>query len=109
MHTKNGHMVIALYRPKPGGAEGLLGEIRQHLPTLRRLGLATDRPAMLLRAKDGTFLEIFEWTSAEAVAQAHSHPEVQAMWGRFNQFAEYGTLGSLSEAADMFPHFEWVE
>lgn len=41
-----GHMVIAVYRPKDGCSEKLLELVKDHVPFSRRLGLATDRPAV---------------------------------------------------------------
>ena len=37
---------------------------------------------MLLRSKNGTYLEIFEWRSSKAARVAHEHPEVAARIGR---------------------------
>ena len=53
-------IVIVAYRPKPGQAEALLALTVEHVPTLRRLGLATDRPAMVMTNKDGVIVEVFE-------------------------------------------------
>jgi len=76
-----GRFVIVAFKPKPGQGEALLAEIRQHVPTLRTEGLATDRPAYVMRAGDGTLVEVFEWVSEEAIQQAHTNPAVGAMWG----------------------------
>lgn len=56
-----GDMVIVAYRPKPGREEDLLALTREHVPALRRLGLATERPALAMRAKSGDVVEVFEW------------------------------------------------
>ncbi len=104
-----GLMVIACYRPKPGKEAELLRELRAHLPQLRELGLATDRPAQALRAADGSILEIFEWTSQDAVARAHEHPAVGEMWKRFEACCEYISLRDLEETAGPFAHFEPIE
>ena len=101
-----GHLVIACYRPKPGQEEALRAVVREHLPALRKLGLATARPSVLLRAGDGTLLELFEWVSAEAVERAHHDPAVQAIWGRFFAVCDCVKLSDLAESAEMFPHFE---
>ena len=54
-------MVIVAYRPRAGKEALLLELTRQHLPVLRAQGLATDRPSSVMRAADGTIVEVFEW------------------------------------------------
>lgn len=103
-----GRVVIVAYRPKPGQDAQLLDLVKAHYPTLRGEGLVTDRPALALRAMDGTLVELFEWASEEAIAGAHTNPVVTAMWARFNAACEYVTLGSLAEAQDLFAEFEPV-
>jgi quinol monooxygenase YgiN len=105
---KMGDLVIVAYRPKPGQADALLAVVRDHVPTLRRLGLATDRPVQAMRAKDGTIVETFEWRDG-AVAKAHENPDVLAMWGRFGEVCDIVPLKELAEAGDMFATFEPVE
>ena len=39
-----GRTVIACYRPKPGQDAALHALARTHVPTLRSIGLVTDRP-----------------------------------------------------------------
>jgi len=48
-----GDMVIVAYRPKPGKEHELLALTRDHVPELRRLGLATDRTTFAMRSKEG--------------------------------------------------------
>jgi hypothetical protein len=103
-----GHLVIACYRPHAGKAAALLDCVRVHVPTLRAQGLITERPPQVLRAADGTLLELFEWKSEDAVKSAHENPAVQELWGRFAAVCDFVTLGTLAEAAEMFPHFEPV-
>jgi hypothetical protein len=102
-------IVIVAYRPKPGKADVLLAEVRDHVHLLRSEGLATDRPATVLRAKDGTLLEIFEWASPAAMKDAHDNPRVQQMWARFAACCDYAPLNTLAESADLFAEFEPVE
>ena len=104
-----GIMVIAMFRPKPGKDADLLACMHDHLPVLRAQGLATDRPSTVLRAADGTLLEIFEWVSKAAIDAAHRNPSVHALWGRYAACCDYVTLGDLAEAKAMFPDFELVE
>jgi len=99
-----GDMVIVAYRPKPGCEEAMIDLVRDHVPDLRRWGLAADRPALAMRAGDGTIVEVFEWCDG-AIARAHEHPDVLAMWGRYAQVCDYVPLRDLTEAAQMFAQF----
>ncbi len=102
-------IVFALYRPKPGREAELAAVVEGHVPALRKLGLATRRAPIVARSrKDGTIVEAFEWVSGEAIARAHSHPAVQAIWARFAACAEYPTFGQLAEAGDVFAGFDAV-
>ena len=99
---------MVAYRPKEGKAAALLELMRTHVPILRAEGLATERPPVLLRAADGTLVEIFEWVSTEAVEKAHTNPAVGRMWGEFEAACDYVKLGSLAEADQLFASFELV-
>jgi len=101
-----GQLVIAVYRPRPGREQELLAVARDHLPVLRRRGLVTDRVPVLMRAADGTLVEVFEWKDEAAVKSAHTDPAVREIWGRFDQACEFGCLSELAEARERFPHFE---
>ena len=103
-----GVMVMALFRPKPGKEADLMACMRDHLPVLRAQGLATDRATTILRARDGTLVEIFEWMSQAAIDAAHTNPEVGKLWARYEQCCDYVTLADLREAKEMFPGFELV-
>ena len=98
----NPEIVIAMYKPHEGKDAELTALIREHVPTLRRLELITDRPAMLLRARNGTYMEIFEWRQ---VGVAHEHPEVARIWEAMELVADFASLSSLDEARRGFPHF----
>lgn len=102
-------LVIVAYRPKPGKADLLLAELRDHVRLLWSEGLATDRHPVLMRAKDGTMIEVFEWASPAAIEEAHSNPRVQAMWGRFAACCDYAPLNTVAETASLFADFEPVE
>ncbi len=104
-----GRVVLALYRPNEGKAERLLEILADHVPTLRRLELATDREVLLLRATDGTVIEIFEWVEEDSARVAHEHPEVARVWEAIGQCAEFTKLGDLEEATLQFPHFDPVD
>lgn len=103
-----GRFVIVAYAPKPGMGEALLAAVRKHLRVLREGALVTDRSAYVMRAADGTVVEVFEWRSAEAIAQAHSNPAVQALWAEFGVACDYRPLATLAECQQMFAEFEAV-
>ena len=98
--------VLASFRPKPGQADALLAVVREHVPTLQRLGLATARASLVMRAADGTVVEAFEWASPAAIDAAHHHPEVLAMWERFAAACDYTPLKDLAEVQHPFADFE---
>jgi hypothetical protein len=100
-----GQLVIACYRPKPGKSDQLVAELEQHVAMLQQLGFVTSRAPIHARAKDGTVVEIFEWVSADAVGQAHTHPAVAEIWGRFAELSDYVTLRDLTESDEKFAHF----
>ena len=103
-----GVVVISAYRPRPGMADGLLEEMRTHLPILREQGLVTDRESIVMRAKDGTIIEVFEWESPQAIQAAHDNEAVKEMWSRYEKVCEYATLKDLEECQGMFASFEPV-
>lgn len=104
-----GRVVIVAYHPKEGREDELLKAIRDHVPILRSEALATDREPIILRSKNGSLVEIFEWVSPEAITAAHSNVAVQKLWSRFEAACEYRTLSSLAEAQEMFAEFDPVE
>lgn len=62
----------------------------------------------MMRAADGTILEVFEWRSAEAIANAHSTPAVQALWAEFGAACDDRPLNALAECQQKFAEFESV-
>ncbi len=98
--------VLASFRPKPGMEAALLAVVREHVPTLQRLGLATMRASLVMRARDGTIVEAFEWASSGAIDAAHAHPEVLALWQRFEAACDYVGLADLAESRHPFAEFE---
>jgi hypothetical protein len=101
-----GRSVIAVYKPRPGKHLELADVVNRHWPVLRREGLVTDRPTHIMRAADGTIVEVFEWLSPEAIEQAHLNPEVLKIWEQFGAACEYAPIGSVPEAATLFSEFE---
>ena len=101
-----GLMVLVAYRPYTGAEQQLLELIREHVPILRQEGLATDFTPFVMRAADGTLVEVFEWASEKAIASAHNNPAVQALWERFGAVCEYTPLAALPECQGPFATFE---
>jgi len=104
-----GVCVIVAYRPKPGKGGELLELVRSRVPTLRKEGFVSDRAPTIMRARDGTILEVSEWKSREAIDAAHKNPNVLAMWERFFVLCDCVPLNTLAEAGEMFAGFEPVE
>ena len=101
-------IVFAVYRPRKGKDKVLEKLIARHVPTLRKLGLATARKPVVARSRNGTYIEVFEWESEEAVKQAHEHPKVAQIWETMGRVCEFSKLESLPETKEEFPHFKPV-
>jgi len=101
-----GIIVIVAYRPKPGKETELLELVRNRAPTLRKEGLVTDRKPTIMRARDGTIIEVSEWKSREAIDAAHKNPNVLAMWDKFFKLCDCIPLKNLPESEEMFAGFE---
>lgn len=97
-----GRVVIVGYRPKPGKAGVLRELVKSHVPRLRAEGLATARAPIAMEAADGTVVEVFEWSSKEAIERAHENPAVQAMWREFAEVCDYVPVGEIVEAKQLF-------
>jgi hypothetical protein len=104
-----GRFVIVAYAPKEGKEQQLLAAVRKHLQVLQAEQLVTDKPAYVMRAADGTLVEVFEWRSAEAVQEAHGNPAVQALWADFGAACDYVPLSKLAETHQMFAEFDAVQ
>ena len=104
-----GVCVIVAYRPKSGKRDELLELVRSRVPTLRKEGLVSDRAPTIMRARDGTIIEVSEWKSPEAIDAAHRNPNVLAMWEKFFALCDCVPLNTLAEAGEMFAGFEPVE
>jgi len=100
--------VLCTYRVKPDREPEFLELRGEHWPVLRSLGLATEDQPVLYRGDDeqqGLFyVEIFSWSSPEAVEKAHTHPEVIAIWERLDLVCEVRDGRPNME----FPHVERV-
>ena len=101
--------MIVAYRPRPGKETELVKLVRNRVPTLGREGLVTDREPIIMRARDGTIIEVSEWKSQKAIDAAHKNPNVLAMWEKFFALCDCVPLKTLAEAEEMFAGFEPVE
>jgi hypothetical protein len=101
-----GSIAVACYKPKPGCDAALAELVREHLPILRSQNLVTDRESIMMRSKDGTIIEVFEWRSPQAIESAHSNPVVLAMWERFALACTYEVPASVPEFQQLFGGFE---
>jgi hypothetical protein len=104
-----GRFVVAAFKPRPGMQDRLLSVVARHWGVLRAQGLVTDKPSHVMRATDGTLVEVFEWTSAEAIDRAHGNAAVQALWEEFAAVCDYVPVGSLAESQHVFSEFDAVE
>ncbi|MDB5136248.1 MAG: hypothetical protein JWP37_2851 [Mucilaginibacter sp.] len=98
-------IVIVGYKPKTGKAEDLRQLMRAHLLILKRQNLVTDRPSIVMEARDGTIIEVFEWRSKSAIEQAHTNPAVLKMWGKYAEACEYVPVGQVAETGNLFSEF----
>ena len=101
-----GIIVVVAYRPKLGHEGELLEIVRSRVPILRKQGLVTDRVPVIMRAKDGTIIEVSEWKSHKAIEEAHQNPRVLAMWDKFAAVCDCIPLNMVPESATMFAGFE---
>jgi len=101
-----GIVVIVAYRPKAGREKELLDIVRDRVPILRKENLVTERAPVVMRAKDGTIIEVSEWKSHEAIEAAHKNPRVLAMWDKFFALCDCVPLKTVPEAETMFAGFE---
>lgn len=104
-----GRVVIVRYKPKPGKASALKELTKTHVARLKKEGLVTDREPIISEAADGSIIEVFEWLSAEAIANAHNNPEVLKMWGEYAEVCDYAPLNTLDEAGNLFAEFSPVD
>lgn len=96
---------IAAYRPRPGKTRQLRNCVKVHNETLKSQKLITNRKPIVMQAKDGTILEVFEWKSEQAIADAHENPVVRRLWKRFDACCTYVSLRELDETAEVFAGF----
>jgi len=78
-----GKIVIGSYKPKPGKEKILDRLVQNHVKVLRNQGFATSRQPMIMKAADGTVIEIFEWVSKAAIEEAKKNKDVIEYWNRY--------------------------
>jgi len=99
-------LVICAYKPKPGKDGDLLAIVKEHVPILRSVGLATERIPHIMKAGDGTIVEVFEWVSSKSIEEAHKNPVVLDMWKKFNDCSDAVNLADLDESKHPYSDFE---
>jgi quinol monooxygenase YgiN len=103
-----GRFVIVAYKPKPQKADQLFAAVKKHIAVLRSENLVSEKAAYVMRATDGTLVEVFEWRDPAAIEAAHKSPAVLALWGEFGEACDFVPLTSLPEAPQMFAEFDAV-
>lgn len=103
-----GRLTIAVYKPKPGKEKELDNLVKDHFPILQKQQLVTDRKAIVMKAADGTIVEVFEWASRKAIDDAHHNPVVQQLWERFGKACDFVLPNQVPEFNNMFSEFEPV-
>lgn len=110
MSRETPETVICRYRLKPGKEGEMERLLERHWTTLHAAGLTTEEPPRIYRSRPSskpggeaggegggtTYVEIFDWRSADAPERAHHLPEVMAIWE---------PMGALCESME-FPHFD---
>ena len=104
-----GRITIACYRPKTGQQDALRALVREHVATLKSIGLVTNRAPIAMEALDGTIVEVFEWASPDAIKAAHGHPVVLRMWEEYGKRCDYVPIGQVPEALQLFSEFAPVD
>jgi hypothetical protein len=101
--------VIACHRPKPGQAGALSVLLSTHHARLYEQGLVTRRPPVLMRARDGTLLEVLEWKSERALEEARANAVVLDLSRRFAAVCDALPIAALAEASTPRSEFESAE
>ena len=104
-----GRISIAAFKPKSGKEDDLLKVLDDRIPLLLSLGMDTDRKAITMRSREGVIIQVSEWVDDDAITRAHSHPEVLALWQRFDDCCEYVKLDTLSESHGDFATFTAID
>jgi hypothetical protein len=98
-------IVIVGYKPKAGKEAALRQLLREHHAMLKSQHLVTDRPPVIMEAKDATIIEVFEWKSKLAIERAHTNPEILKMWAQYAEVCEYIPVAQVEETTKLFSEF----
>ncbi|HQZ13397.1 MAG TPA: hypothetical protein PK286_10995 [Devosia sp.] len=102
-------IVIAAYRPRPGQERALEALMRRHHQRLYHDGLVADRPLTLMRARDGTMIEQFEWLSREAETAARASRPIQQLRAEYPPLCDRVPLGDTIETHGLQSEFDSIE
>ncbi len=61
---------------------------------------------VIAQSKDGTIIEVFEWTSLNAIHAAHQHPAVSDIWEKMTLIADFLPMSVLAKGQNPFPGFK---
>jgi len=96
--------MLCIYRVQQAREKEFRSLLEKHWPTLRDVGLVSEKPARWFRGKgkDGEprFIELFEWKTGEASGAAHQSPEVMSIWEPMGALAEGMELIELESSID---------
>lgn len=104
-----GRVVIVVYRPLKGKEAALEHLVKSHHAVLRQHQFATARNPVVMKAHDGSIVEVFEWISQEAMEKAHTHSVVAQLWEKFGEVCTYEKPVNLNEFHNLFSEFESVD
>lgn len=104
-----GRVVIVVYRPLKGKEAALEHIVKSHHAVLRQHQFVTSRHPVLMKALDGSIVEVFEWVSQEAIERAHTHPVVGQLWEKFGEVCTYEKPVDVNEFHNLFSEFESVD
>jgi hypothetical protein len=105
--------VFAIYRFRPDVADTQIADLlSRHRTALEGSGLVTGTRPVVVRSththpEHKDFIEIFEWTNADAPAAAHANSAVSQIWHEFSTLTTTPTvtLSQLAEASHPWAHF----
>ena len=102
-------IVFAIYKPHQDKGNELKKLILKHVPRLKSNKLITNREPLLVKSKNGIYIEIFEWKSTDAVEEAHENPEIQKLWDEIEKVCDFTNLESIEEVREYFPQFKPIK
>jgi SAM-dependent methyltransferase len=101
------HTVLCTYLPKRDQVGLFHHLLREHWPTLRRLGFVTDDAPLIYHGEDASgpfFVEILTWVDPAAASRAYWCEEVNAIWSQFYEHSE----ARGSRPAIEYPHVDRI-